>query len=409
MNLALPDGTRIGHNTSGLPTHISDISGMNTIWKWNHFMYGGTYSRWNGSFLSAFSGASTDVFTSSIFNVSIVTFTDKGCEPGIEGGESSQTCSNHTFDDQSWITNLNAVATSCTFYPCVRDYHGSVQNTRFTETVIAETPILQPPGQDQNTFPNFVHFHTPCIIDGQAYTVSNASSIPKEKHNFWRGFVGSEQIDFPTQCLFGIYGVYALSLGDFMSDILDGNCTMPGVGNFRGRPDDYSSIMCDPWALKGLAQKGDATFPSIDANMQSIALAITSEIRKQGSDWDSFQTGNGSESLPPLYAKGTVLRTTVCTKFDWKWLAFPLALVVLTMLLLCITCGKMFLDKRRIPAWKSSILPLLFTGDRIGSTVNAGDLDQIITDSDKIIVKLSHDGKGWEFVSAYNPQQENGK
>jgi hypothetical protein len=47
-------------------------------------------------------------------------------------------------------------------------------------------------------------------------------------------------------------------------------------------------------------------------------------VQTQGSDWD----GN------PAYVFGTMSRATVCTQFDWVWLSFPVALLVLTTLML---------------------------------------------------------------------------
>jgi len=127
--------------------------------------------------------------------------------------------------------------------------------------------------------------------------------------------------------------------------------------------------------------------------MQSIATSITNEMRKQGTDWDN--------RFPPkqILVTGTVFRTTVCTQFDWKWLSFPLALIALTTLLLRVVCGKMLFDRQKIPAWKSSVLPLLFTGNRIGTTVIVGDMKEIKADTDKIVVSLLHSAKGWEFIS----------
>ncbi|KAJ4383389.1 hypothetical protein N0V86_001436 [Didymella sp. IMI 355093] len=197
----------------------------------------------------------------------------------------------------------------------------------------------------------------------------------------------------PSQCIYGVYGVWALSLVDFMSDVLPGNCIAPSRINFDGdETDDYQSLDCEPWTLKGLANKGNASFQSIDANMQSVAMAVTSEMRKQGTDWDyAFDPRE-------ILAKGTVFRTTVCTQFDWKWLAFPLALILLTTLLLCIMCAKMRFDRQRVPAWKSSLLPLLFVGNQVGPTVDAGPLKQIEKDTNQIVVSLSHNERGWEFV-----------
>jgi hypothetical protein len=56
-------------------------------------------------------------------------------------------------------------------------------------------------------------------------------------------------------------------------------------------------------------------------------------------------------------------------------------------------------DRHKTPAWKSSVLPLLFTGTRIGIIVAAREMREIKTDTDRIVVSLSHSGRGWEFVS----------
>lgn len=196
----------------------------------------------------------------------------------------------------------------------------------------------------------------------------------------------------PSQCIYGIYGVWALSLIDFMSEVFPGYCLAPGILNFSGAEDDYASLDCSPWNIKGLVNKGNASFQSTEANMQSIAMAVTSEMRKQGTDWDN------AFSPKQVPVKGTAFRTTVCTRFDWEWLAFQLALIILSTVLLCIMCAKMLFDRQQIPAWKSSLLPLLFMGNQVGSTVDAIALKQIERDTDKLAVSLSHNGKGWEFV-----------
>ena len=237
----------------------------------------------------------------------------------------------------------------------------------------------------------------PCHIDGQAYTANNVSSIPKADYNFTNAFVGNEEISVPTQCVFGMDGSYALSLGINMKHIMLGGCV-------AGSENRDTELVCNPWYIEGLGAKGNANFETLDASMQAVALAITSEIRKQGFDYDSVVLSGDwiFSEQPPTYVRGTVIRTAVCTQFDWKWLVFPAALLASTMLLLCITCGKMLFDRHRIPAWKSSILPMLFAG-RSGVVVR--DLDKINADPDKLIVRLVHDGNGWEFVSEHGPQQ----
>ncbi len=82
--------------------------------------------------------------------------------------------------------------------------------------------------------------------------------------------------------------------------------------DFSGLEKDYQTLACDSWALKGLRNKGQAEFESIDATLQTVANVITSEIRKRDGDRDGVKRN----------AEGTEYRTTVCTQFNWIWLVF---------------------------------------------------------------------------------------
>jgi hypothetical protein len=387
QNLILPDGHGIGggFNTS-LPSNIISVSGHGTIWRNQAVPL-------NDSLLDAFDNSFESIFRSSILNISVITFTNNDCHP-VEHGEEVRNCSNHGFDTSyPFLEYLNVVATACSFYPCVRDYHGTVRSTEFTELVVRETPIVQPLGQEGNSVPDFLHLHTPCVVDGQVYTMNNISTVPRDKHNFTSSYVDQVNMTFPADCAYGVSGYYALSMVSFMTETLFGNCTTPSRINFDGDSDDYNSVICEPWYLKSLVNKGNASFKSIDLNMESMATAVTSEMRKQGKDYSSPR---GTQKQ--IYTKGTVIQTTVCTQFDWKWLSFPLALATLTSLVLCISCGKMFFDTQNIPAWKSSVLPLLLTGNQIAATTGAEDMDKIKANTRNVFVSLAQFEKGWEFV-----------
>ncbi|KAI4644106.1 uncharacterized protein J4E78_009690 [Alternaria triticimaculans] len=103
---------------------------------------------------------------------------------------------------------------------------------------------------------------------------------------------------------------------------------------------------------------GNATFQSIDRNMESIAVTITNAMRTQGSGLNM--------SLPyepiPIFAKGIVMQTT------------------------------------EIPAWKSSVLPLLLTGNQVGAVASAIDIDKTKANTNNLVVSLAHLERGWEFV-----------
>jgi hypothetical protein len=73
-------------------------------------------------------------------------------------------------------------------------------------------------------------------------------------------------------------------------------------------------------------------------------------------------------------------------------------LIALTILLLGVSCGKMYFDTQKIPAWKSSVLPLLLTGNQIGTTTGAGNMEEIEANTDDLDVSLARLERGWEFV-----------
>lgn len=134
--------------------------------------------------------------------------------------------------------------------------------------------------------------------------------------------------------------------------------------------------------------------------MESIAIAVMSEMRKQGTGvgMTFFNSDTGKWVVLPLLVKGTVMETTVCIKLNSMWLGFLSALLALTIILLAIPCGKMYFDTLEIPAWKSSILPLLLAGKQIGATASAEDMDKIRARTDNLLVSLAHLERGWEFV-----------
>ncbi|KAI4685087.1 hypothetical protein J4E81_008899 [Alternaria sp. BMP 2799] len=385
-DFVLPDGHNIGGGLiANPPRNIMDVYGSAGVWKFQ-------LVRQNNSVFDTFDESFDDILRASIVNVSVLAFTTKNpvndCDPG------TGRCLKHSFNTSNvWLKDLDAVATACSLYPCVQDYHGSVRDTIFVEDVVKETPMVQPQGEVHPFLP-WVHFHTPCLIDGQVYTLDNISSVPRDRHNFTTEFLDQGNITYPTECAYMIDGAYARSFTDFMTETLFGNCTAPPRINFNGDSDDWNTLSCDPWYLKGLANMGNATFQSIDRNVESIAVTITNAMRTQGT---GLNMSLPNETIP-IYAKGTVIQTTVCIKFNWVWLIFPISLTVLSVVLICTSCGKMYFDTQEIPAWKSSVLPLLLTGNQVGVVASAEDMDKIKANTNNLVVSLAHLERGWEFV-----------
>jgi hypothetical protein len=102
----------------------------------------------------------------------------------------------------------------------------------FTENTISEVAVMQPPSESGKIFPNYEQFITPCVVDGKMYTLDNISFVPKENRNFSSILVGSKNVTVPDQCMYGVYGIYVLSLRAFLISALVGNCTVPSYINF---------------------------------------------------------------------------------------------------------------------------------------------------------------------------------
>ena len=91
--------------------------------------------------------------------------------------------------------------------------------------------------------------------------------------------------------------------------------------------------------------------------MDQFTAAITNKFRTSGSsNYDISQAQT---------ATGAVIETTVCIKFDWEWLLFPILLVSVAGVLLSLMILQSY-QKPEQPVWKTSLLPLLFYGPRNG-------------------------------------------
>lgn len=97
-----------------------------------------------------------------------------------------------------------------------------------------------------------------------------------------------------------------------MDSIMNGKCSaIPGIDP-EFYKNDYKTLRCYPWQLEALVNTGLASFDTIDRNMQSVAMAIMSDMRRKGSYYNPEYP-----ITSPIFVTGTVMCTTNCTKFDW--------------------------------------------------------------------------------------------
>lgn len=118
-----------------------------------------------------------------------------------------------------------------------------------------------------------------------------------------------------------------------------------------------SQSVGEAWMLS-LYADGQANLTSATAYMEGLATSMTAAIR---------EGGDSSNSAP---ARGTVLGSQTCVGVVWAWLALPVVLVFLTLVLLTTTViqSRSYTRPGAVEegrkAWKSSSLPLLWCGLR---------------------------------------------
>lgn len=350
----------------------------------------------------------------SVLNFTILQVTDHGCiinmtlamvpgrlSPDIPSVWSYE-CNHPGLDLDSVWEPYNVVATSCTLYPCVQDFHGQVQNTYLNETIEQETPAMVDMHYFDNwgqAWPNRSMLHFPCLIDEQFYNEANFSMIPPRNHSMVPMTVNNKASEVPQECFYRIEGPYLSSLQAFLKQNLKGTCS--GYNQFVDtEPANRDSLTncvysvgdveVDRWWLQSLYNKGNATFGSVDSAFTSMTNSITSRMRMSGKD-------GSNQNTAVVY--GTAYETRLCTKIDWPWLIFPLALLILTAVLLVTTIWKTFLDGPEVPIWKSSILPLLFAASNSDLKASSGSVQDISKAAEKTVVRLAKDGRdGWEFI-----------
>ncbi|KAI0435838.1 hypothetical protein F4803DRAFT_276716 [Xylaria telfairii] len=241
----------------------------------------------------------------------------------------------------------------CSLMPCVRTYSSSISKNNLDEVVLSSTPM----GQNLNIGESDQDNHERAIFRlVTSHTLRNGSEVdcvPSDKDGTGLTKVAQANVDaapsdiigngvanatawYPEDCVwsFGQGSRYAI-LTTLMSE-LDG-LDMQLTGG----------VTVGPIAAKNMWKNGTIDLGHISDYMQKLADVMTATMRNNGR--------GGRDD----YARGQVLVNETCIKVRWAWLAYPTALVGLTILFLVIVMvqGPLGSSSR---TWKSSILAPLF-------------------------------------------------
>ncbi|KAI0889538.1 uncharacterized protein GGS22DRAFT_176841 [Annulohypoxylon maeteangense] len=242
------------------------------------------------------------------------------------------------------------LATSCSLYPCLKNYNATIERGVLKENVVSTqpAPINWIEGKSNIARMNYTALKSPCFVDDGWYDLSNMSTAPKTGGRVFTGIsIDGKNYTAPDECLYKMWYLYAGGLSKFIGqNLFTGKCAY--------NPQQGKDIACgSSWWLASLYNNKQASFDTLQTAFDQFTTAITNKIRMTGS--------SNYDQYAHEMVDGVVNETTICTQFDWRWLLMPTILVAATGAVLIAIIVQNLLNKKQ-PVWKSSLLPLLYYG-----------------------------------------------
>ncbi|KAF7538577.1 hypothetical protein G7054_g2798 [Neopestalotiopsis clavispora] len=296
--------------------------------------------------------------------------------PGIGG------C-NTTYDNNTWACSGfgGSGAARCKIKPCAKSYNASIVQGELTETLV-KSPAEMFLGVSDSGMPVWLAADVKCAgpeavsrLQDAGYSITNDDIIIpwNVMVNVSDGtasiYVDSEDNEYFAKSWGNITVPGPPLINTSLPlDIIPANClyqmTYPAVSSIGEYIDDYFTGAIVPLAnddaatgppqLRAVFNDTYASFDSINAIFNSVADALSVRVR----------TYDDGISLDVKPASGRVHVEQTCVSVRWPFLAFPIAVVVLTTVFLTAIVGYAALGKAGTVAagWKSSPLPMAFNG-----------------------------------------------
>jgi len=295
------------------------------------------------------------VSTYALKNLSVLAYTGAPCgdSPGLRG------CSNNIRTPKG--EGMRPLAVSCTVYPCLKHFRGSVAQGRLREELVSTVPAVK--SSPRLTVEPYSVAKQPCLVGGAAYDASNFSLLDDGRRAFGWAVAGGRNVSAPYECLYQLGGVLGFAMGSFMDAMPNGSC--------EALYNSPAALHCgNSFWLESLFVGGRANLSLVSDVIDKFAAVVTNHMRTAGTSMFVDDVGRG----PKAPAVGAVYQTAVCTQFSWPWLLLPTVLLALSVVLLALMMARNRADAEQ-PVWKSSILPFLFHGCAY-PTQSTGPLDQ---------------------------------
>ncbi|KAM0255276.1 hypothetical protein ACHAQJ_005931 [Trichoderma viride] len=319
-------------------------------------------------------------------------------------------------------------AVSCSFQPCIRTYESAVINGTFTEKVISSISWEPASPSDNNVAAIYARMLEWNCLPDSAKQALEQQSFEISSQWVMYGFtyldslgeivLNNTKVDpnIPDECLYQyqvtndelvkatdsisnwfncIFG-QTLTATVFYNDTVVTNGISSGseisekpvtpILKFEGSQASQSGIM------QALYANASITEASVTEMLDDLAITMTNFVRSSPD-----QLANGPP--PPNVDNAAVLTPIIlqesCIRINWPWLAFPAALIIMSMLLLCLTVFTA-MESSSAGVWKSSTLALLWHGFDIPQAApESADMEDVARN---MHMRLIETGIGWKLV-----------
>uniref|UniRef100_A0A8H7MZH2 Uncharacterized protein n=1 Tax=Bionectria ochroleuca TaxID=29856 RepID=A0A8H7MZH2_BIOOC len=355
-----------------------------------------------------------DVFRASITNHTFLGLTSFGCH--IENSTAAvENCVRPPAIEEKSIPDFNVYSAACTFYFCMRHHKVDVKNGLLTETLITDSPGFYHPA-DTGLYRNIHVWKPVCAIGSETLdlTFARTKSVSNESVQVELHGPGTERVDIPwsANCTAHVrtQRSYAIRLALTM---MEGVCSYPihsqGPPSLSLRVD---LLRCNPWNLYGLFNDGLASFFTTSETMSRVATAISDRMREIAAKrgfWVLKGELPGPDHLGG-FIKGDVHYTTICTRFQWRWLLGPALLLLMTIGFLAHAVTRSVVRRGREPLWKSSILPALCFNPESQGQGSKSELSEIEKRANSRFAALCVTSEGkWELVDGLDEVDRSGQ
>ncbi|KAK7906476.1 hypothetical protein PG985_016213 [Apiospora marii] len=305
------------------------------------------------------------------------------------------------------------VASTCFLYACTRTFNVSIANGELSEELIDTAAANSGPSvlRDDTTFPtsDYEVIMSPCWVGDNVYTLANEPGRDSDRlEDVWSCSRNGTQVPAEKcggtpdiqQCYYRQEGKHAIGMLGAFRRSFNIEClnvreaiTCRDKADFMSGPSTQGDHGQGSWAESLYA--ANVTTQKIDDMFDRFATIVSNRYRMAfGSSKPTF-----IESMtegPYGQVRGTVQQTTVCNLVRLEWLAFPTAIMALTLVILLWTMLESWLNRKDRPVWKDSILPFLLYSHRFKREAGgAGNGSPVVVGENRAMYSSSspHDNK----------------